>query len=94
MAVELSAVWEEVCVAFELVSGVEDCGLGMVDEGELAPGVTGCCELGVVCATAQAVESSRIAVIKKVFLIFTSSWIFRPCWLMAVRRVKKQRLKR
>ena len=60
----------------ELASGAEDCGLGMVDEGELAPGVTGCCELGVVCATAQAVESSKIAVIKKVFLIVTSSWIF------------------
>lgn len=48
----------------------------MVDEGELAPGVAGCDELGVVCATAKAVESSRIAVIKKVFLMLRPPGFF------------------
>jgi hypothetical protein len=71
MAVELPVEVSVVCVVVvdvELASGAVDCGLGMVDDGELAPGVTGCW-VGVVCATAQAAESMKIAVVKRVFFI-------------------------
>jgi hypothetical protein len=62
--VELSVEVWEVCVAVELLSGVLGCWLGEVDDGELAPGVAGCCELGVVCANAQTDDNNRIAAIK------------------------------
>ena len=74
-----------VWVVVELVSGVEDCWLGEVDDGEvdgdvdcceLVSGVVDCGELGEVCATAQAADSNRIAVIRNVFLIYVPPGIF------------------
>jgi hypothetical protein len=64
-----------VWVVVELVSGVAGCWLGAVDDGDVdcwldVSGVVCCGVLGVVCATAQAADSNRIAVIKKVFLIY------------------------
>ena len=72
-----------VWVVVELVSGVAGCWLGVVDDGDVdcwldVSGVAGCGVLGVVCATAQAADSNRIAVIKKVFLICFLLY-FWPC---------------
>lgn len=81
-----------VWVVVELVSGVAGFWLGEVDVGDvdccvLVSGVVDCGVLGEVCAAAQAADSSRIAVIKNVFLIYVLlvlSAFFTP----ASRRVK------
>jgi hypothetical protein len=87
LSLEVCVVWVVVVwVVLELVSGVADCPLGEVDDGdvddgevedgdvdccELAPGVVDCGELlGEVCATAQTADNNRIAVIKDVFLMY------------------------
>jgi hypothetical protein len=83
MAVELSVEVSVVCVVVVdegLASGAVDCELGMVDDGELAPGVIGCW-FGVDCATAQAAESMKIAVVKRVFFISNILLDFSACWL-------------
>lgn len=66
-----------VCVVVVCVVEVESGAVAWLgEEGEvdceLAPGAAGCVvlgELGVVCATAHTVDSSRIAVIRYTFLI-------------------------
>jgi len=82
-----------VCVVVELVSGVVDCWLGEVDDGavdccELVSGVVDCGVLGEVCATAQAADSNRIAVIRNVFLIFYVLLVLSAFFTPASRRVK------
>jgi len=70
-----------VVVVWVVVEG-DGCWLGEVDDGdvdccELASGAVDCGELlGEVCATAQTADNNRIAVIKDVFLIVRSSWLF------------------
>jgi hypothetical protein len=89
LALEVCVVWVVVVwVVVELVSGVVDWLLGEVDDGDVDDGdVDCCCELasgavdcgellGEVCATAQTADNNRIAVIKDVFLIVRSSWLF------------------
>ena len=65
VSVEVCELAVAVWVVEVLESGALDCG-GMLD-GELAPGVVDCGELGelgVLCATAQTADSSNVAVIK------------------------------